>query len=168
MANPIARQARSRIKIPRRFQLIGHRVCELRKQKKLTRVDIEQRVGVSRSCVSRIENGETVPGIETLEKLARVLAAPLYQFFYKGDLPPNLSNSSNRKSRKTGGDVLWGSKGKDRELLQQFCHLFGRMTEVDRKRLFFIAQKLAPSELRSSSPEWREWLMISRSAERTS
>jgi transcriptional regulator with XRE-family HTH domain len=168
MPNPTARKARSKISIPRRFQLIGHRLRELRKQKKLTRVDIEHRIGVSRSCVSRIENGEAVPEVETLEKLARVLGVPLYQFFYKGDLPPNLANSSNRKSRKTGGDVLWGSMGKDRELLLQFCHLFGRMTEADQKRLLFIAQKLAPSELRSSSPEWREWLMISRSAERIS
>jgi transcriptional regulator with XRE-family HTH domain len=166
MVNSIARQAGSKTKIPRRFHVIGYRLRELRKQKKLTRVDIEQRVGVSRSCVSRIENGETLPGIETLEKLARVLGAPLYRFFYNGNLPPNPSNSSNQKSRKNGGDILWGSKGKERELLFQFYHLFGRMKESDRKRLFFIAQKLAPSELRSSSPEWREWLMLSRSAER--
>jgi len=62
----------------------------LREKKELSQGDIEQRTGLKRSYVSRVENGHTVPSIDTLEKLARALEVPLYQLFYDGDLPPRL------------------------------------------------------------------------------
>ncbi|PYV26996.1 MAG: hypothetical protein DMG24_05820 [Acidobacteria bacterium] len=33
--------------------------------------------------ISRVENGHTVPTLETLERLASVLDIPLYQLFYE-------------------------------------------------------------------------------------
>jgi transcriptional regulator with XRE-family HTH domain len=50
----------------------------------LSQGDVEKRTGLLRVYVSRIENGHTVPSVQTLEKLARVLEIPLYQFFYEG------------------------------------------------------------------------------------
>ena len=43
--------------------------------KKLSQGDIEKRTGLLRCYISRVENGHTVPAIETLEKLARALDA---------------------------------------------------------------------------------------------
>lgn len=51
--------------------LIGERLRALREAKDLSQGDIEKRTGLYRVYISRVENGHTVPSIETLEKLAR-------------------------------------------------------------------------------------------------
>jgi transcriptional regulator with XRE-family HTH domain len=53
--------------------IIGDRLRDMREQKKLSQGDIEKRTGLLRCYISRVENGHTVPAIETLEKLARAL-----------------------------------------------------------------------------------------------
>ncbi len=72
--------------------IIGDRLRALREEKKLSQGDIEKRTGLLRCYISRVENGHTVPAIETLEKLARALEVPLYQLFYDGEEPPQLPN----------------------------------------------------------------------------
>jgi transcriptional regulator with XRE-family HTH domain len=52
---------------------IGDRLRALREEKKFTQGDIEKRTGLLRAYISRVENGHTVPAIETLEKFARAL-----------------------------------------------------------------------------------------------
>jgi len=61
--------------------LIGDRLRAIREAKKLFQGDIEERSGLKRSYVSRVENGHTIPSVETLEKLGRALEVPLYQLF---------------------------------------------------------------------------------------
>src|SRR6202046_3667508 len=90
--------------------IIGERIRLLRKTKKLSQGHSEKRTGLLRCYISRVENGHTVPAVETLEKLARALEVPLYQLFYDGEKPPQVSNLLKRK---TSDDILWGSKGKD-------------------------------------------------------
>jgi len=58
--------------------IIGDRLREMREAKKLSQGDIEKRTGLFRCYVSRVENGHTVPAIETLEKMARAFEVPLY------------------------------------------------------------------------------------------
>ena len=70
--------------------IIGDRLRALREEKKLSQGDIEKRTGLLRCYISRVENGHTVPAIETLEKLARAMEVPLYQLFYDGEEPPEL------------------------------------------------------------------------------
>jgi transcriptional regulator with XRE-family HTH domain len=53
--------------------VIADRLRALREEKRLSQGDIEKRTGLLRCYISRVENGHTVPAIETLEKLARVL-----------------------------------------------------------------------------------------------
>src|SRR4029077_5378544 len=72
--------------------IIGDRLRALREEKKLSQGDIEKRTGLLRCYISRVENGHTVPAIETLEKMARALECPLYQLFYDGEEPPVLPN----------------------------------------------------------------------------
>jgi transcriptional regulator with XRE-family HTH domain len=71
------------------IMIIGDRLRELRETKKLSQGDIEKRTGLLRCHISRVENGHTVPAIETLEKLARALEIPLYQLFYEGKSRPS-------------------------------------------------------------------------------
>src|SRR5438270_10807697 len=84
--------------------IIGDRLRALREEKKLSQGDIEKRTGLLRCYVSRVENGHTVPAIETLEKLARALECPLYQLFYDVEEPPQLPNLPKRKS---SDDIAW-------------------------------------------------------------
>jgi len=62
--------------------LIGERLREIRDAGKLSQGDIERRTGFVRPYISRVENGYTVPSVETLEKFDRVLEVPLYALFY--------------------------------------------------------------------------------------
>ena len=78
--------------------IIGTRLRKLREDKKLSQGDIEERTGLLRCYISRVENGHTVPSLETLERLASALEIPLYQLFYEGDEPPALPNLSKRQT----------------------------------------------------------------------
>jgi transcriptional regulator with XRE-family HTH domain len=120
--------------------IIGGRLREMREEKRLSQGDIEKRTGLLRCYISRVENGHTVPAIETLEKLARALEVPLYQLFYDGEEPPKLANLPKRKSSE---DIAWGSSGKDGRFLNKLRRLLAKTEEADRKLLLHMAQKMA-------------------------
>ena len=67
---------------------IGSRLHELRIAKSFSQGDIEKRTGLLRCYISRVENGHTVPNLETLEKLAGALDVKLYQLFFEGEGKP--------------------------------------------------------------------------------
>jgi transcriptional regulator with XRE-family HTH domain len=120
--------------------IIGERLRALRESKKMSQGDIEKRTGLLRCYISRVENGHTVPAIETLEKLARAMEIPLYQLFYDGEEPPELPNLPKRKS---SDDIAWGGKGKEARTLGRFRRLMARIDEGDRRLLMYMAQKMA-------------------------
>ncbi len=120
--------------------IIGDRLREMREEKKLSQGDIEKRTGLLRCYISRVENGHTVPAIETLEKMARALEVPLYQLFYEGEAPPALPNLLKRKS---SGEIAWGSSGKDARFLGKLRRLLGKSDEQHRKLILLMAQKMA-------------------------
>jgi transcriptional regulator with XRE-family HTH domain len=72
--------------------VIGERLKALREHRNMSQGDIEKRTGLLRVYISRVENGHTVPPIETLEKFARALEVPMYALFYDGEKPsqPNI------------------------------------------------------------------------------
>jgi transcriptional regulator with XRE-family HTH domain len=76
--------------------ILANRIRAIRKEKRLSRRDIAERTGLSRSYVSHVETGHTVPSIEILEKLAAALAVPLQQLFFEGEKPPPLLNLPGR------------------------------------------------------------------------
>jgi transcriptional regulator with XRE-family HTH domain len=119
---------------------IGDRLREMREEKKLSQGDIEKRTGLLRAYISRVENGHTVPAIETLEKLARALEVPLYQLFYEGEEPLTLPNLPKRKS---SDDIVWGSTGKEARYLTKLRRLLGKTEEGNRKLLLAMAQKMS-------------------------
>ena len=120
--------------------IIGERLRALREEKKLSQGDIEKRTGLLRCYISRVENGHTVPAVETLEKFARALEVPMYQLFYDGEEPPTLPNLPTRKA---ASDIAWGSSGRDARWLAKFRRLLARTQESDRKLLMFMVQKMA-------------------------
>jgi transcriptional regulator with XRE-family HTH domain len=120
--------------------IIGERLRDLREAKKLSQGDIEKRTGLLRCYISRVENGHTVPAIETLEKLARALEIPLYQLFYEGHEPPKLPNLLKRK---TSDDIAWGNSGKQAVYLHKLTRCLSKAGDADRKLLLAMAQKMA-------------------------
>jgi len=129
--------------------LIGDRLRELRAGKKLSQGDIEKRTGLLRCYISRVENGHTVPAIETLEKMARALEVPLYQLFYDSEEPPKLPNLLKRK---TSDDVVWGSSGKQAAYLTKLRRCLSTAGDADRKLIMVMVQKMANSRNRRVSP----------------
>jgi transcriptional regulator with XRE-family HTH domain len=120
--------------------IIGDRLRAFREEKKLSQGDIEKRTGLFPCYISRVENGHTVPAIETIEKFARALEVPLYQLFYDGEEPPKLPALPKRKG---SADTTWGHSGKDARVLNRFRNLLGRMHGQDAKLLFYMAQQMA-------------------------
>jgi transcriptional regulator with XRE-family HTH domain len=119
--------------------IIGDRLRVLREDKKLSQGDVEKRTGLLRCYISRVENGHTVPAIETLEKMARAFEVPMYQLFYDGEEPPKLINLPKRESSSNS----WGSTGKDARYLNKLRRLLGKTDEEHRKLVMHMAQKMA-------------------------
>jgi transcriptional regulator with XRE-family HTH domain len=120
--------------------VIGERLRSLREEKKFSQGDVEKRTGLLRCYISRVENGHTVPAIETLEKFARALEVPMYQLFYDGEKTPRLPHLPLRKS---GHDIAWGSGGKEAQTLGRFRRLLAKTSAGDKKVLMSMAQKMA-------------------------
>jgi transcriptional regulator with XRE-family HTH domain len=127
--------------------VIGDRLRALREAKSLSQGEIEKRTGLLRCYISRVENGHTVPAIQTLEKLARAMEVPLYRLFYDGE---NLPKTGDLPKYKSEDDTAWGQSGKDSRVLNQFRKLLPQANENDRELLLFMAQKMASKPKRST------------------
>jgi transcriptional regulator with XRE-family HTH domain len=115
--------------------VIGERLRSLREQKKLSQGDIQKRTGLLRCYISRVENGYTVPSVDTLEKMSRALEIPLYELFYEGENPPALPKHKSVTPS-------WGSSGKEARLMSKFHRLLSRTDESDRQLLLHMARKM--------------------------
>jgi len=122
--------------------LIGTRLRQLREQKQMSQGDIEERTGLLRCYVSRVENGHTVPSLETLERFAGVLDVPLYQLFFSGEeAPPTPSLTPRSSLEEITGDN--GEKGQDAQFLLKLKNLLSRLAEPDRDVILNLAKRLA-------------------------
>jgi transcriptional regulator with XRE-family HTH domain len=115
---------------------IGQKLRELRKEKNLSQGHIEQKTGLLRCYVSRVENGYTVPNVETLEKFARALEIPLYRFFTDGERV-----SAPKLPKATVAE--WHINGEHRHELRLFARAFRRMDDREQKLLLYLAQRMA-------------------------
>jgi transcriptional regulator with XRE-family HTH domain len=118
--------------------IIGSRLKELRESKKLSQGDIEERTGLLRCYISRVENGHTVPAVATLEKMARALEVPIYQLFHDGEAAPSIRSLKIPKDNEE-----WGSKGSPADYLAKLRRLIAKMGPDDQKLLLHMAQKVA-------------------------
>ena len=116
--------------------IIGERLRALREEKHLSQGHIEKRTGLLRCYISRVENGHTIPSVETLEKMSRALEVPLYQLFYEDDgtpAPPKVIRKAPSLRRS----------GREARLIAKFQRLLGRADENDRQLLLHMARKMA-------------------------
>jgi transcriptional regulator with XRE-family HTH domain len=124
--------------------VIADRLKTLREQKNMSQGEIERRTGLLRCYISRVENGHTVPAINTLEKMAQALEVPMYRLFYDGKKPPApiIPTPADPKG--------WGSSGSDAKTLHKFRRLMSRTNEANLKLLLFMAQKMCQKKKRSA------------------
>jgi len=122
--------------------LIGTRLRSLREEKGLSQGDIEKSTGLLRCYISRIENGHTIPSLETLERFAGALDVPFYKLFYSGEGDPPTPNLVRRKSL----DELAaqpGKAGEEARFLLQFKNVLMQLADPDRDVVLTLAKKLA-------------------------
>lgn len=126
--------------------ILGERLRLLREGKNLSQGDIEQRTGLKRCYISRVENGHSVPAVETLEKMAHGMAVPLYQFFYDGEEPPKVLTFP-----KPEDGSAWGSSGEEAIYFNRLRKLLPRIDRRDRNLLLQTLKKMtAPKRRRSN------------------
>ncbi len=107
---------------------IGTTIRAFRLQKGMSQGDIEKRTGLLRCYLSRVENGHTVPSLDTLAKIAGALDLPLSQFF----------------SEEIVRDVPGLSLNEDEiRFLTQIQRYSANLSESDRRLLLAMVRKFA-------------------------
>ena len=127
--------------------LIGQRLREIREAKGLSQVAISDATGLVQPYLSRVENGHTVPGVETLEKWARALGMPLYVLLYEGEGPPQPLKLSRENEQE-----LWGDSERESQALFELRQYLAKMNDRERKILLSLTERMAS---RSRSAEKR-------------
>ncbi len=117
--------------------IIGQRLREIREAKHLSQDDIEQATSLVRPYISRVENGHTVPSIETLQKWSAALGMQLYQVLYEGEEPPKPPKPQSKDEEKQ-----WGNSGREARQLDRLRRLLAKMDETDRNTLLMFAAQL--------------------------
>ncbi|HVW79187.1 MAG TPA: helix-turn-helix transcriptional regulator [Alloacidobacterium sp.] len=113
---------------------IGITIRGYRLQKGLSQGDIEKRTGLLRCYLSRVENGHTVPSLDTLSKIANALDLPLSQFFTEDTLDRDLN------TQKLSDDEL--------RFLTQIRRYSSNLNDSDRKLLLAMVKKFATTAVR--------------------
>lgn len=116
---------------------IGETIRNFRLQKGMSQGDIEKRTGLLRCYLSRVENGHTIPSLDTLAKIATAMDVPLAHFFAEGN--------GNGNGEKTLPQL---SEDEIRFLTQIRRYSVG-LNDSDRKLVLAMVKKMAATAARS-------------------
>lgn len=109
---------------------IGQTIKNYRLQRGMSQGDIEKRTGLLRCYLSRVENGHTIPSLDTLAKIASAMDLPLAQFF------------SDQSSHHNGRSLPQWTEDEVR-FLTQFRRYSNNLNDSDRKLVMAMVKKLA-------------------------
>jgi len=112
---------------------IGSTIRNYRLQKGMSQGDIEKRTGLLRCYLSRVENGHTVPSLETLQKIAGALDLQLAEFFSDETIGRDMSTL-----RLSEEEIRF---------LTQIQRYSSRLSDNDRKLLLAMVRKFAQTTL---------------------
>ena len=110
-------------------QNIGQTIRDYRLQRGMSQGDIEKRTGLLRCYLSRVENGHTVPSLDTLSKIAYALDLPIAQFFAEDSLNRELN------TQKLSDEEL--------RFLTQIRRYSTNLNESDRKLVLAMVKKMS-------------------------
>ena len=132
---------------------IRQRIRQIRTQKRISQGDIQRTTGMRVGYISRVEHGQTVPSLETLQRFAAALNVPLHRFFCTAqDEPtPSTVGSSLLGSLEELAQGA-GAEGADARFLLQLKPLVAKLAESDRDFLLKWAHKLAARQMNGQRP----------------
>ncbi len=116
---------------------IGETIRNYRLQRGMSQGDIEKRTGLLRCYLSRVENGHTIPSLDTLAKIAGGHGPALSQFFSEGRTAtahkglPQLSDDEVR-------------------FLSQIRRYSVSLNDSDRKLVLAMVKKMASAQILSA------------------
>jgi len=110
---------------------IGETIRNYRLGKGMSQGDIEKRTGLLRCYLSRVENGHTIPSLDTLSKIASAMELPLSQFF-----------AESGHSNGTRGGLPQLSDDEVR-FLSQIRRYAVSLNDSDRKLVLAMVKKMA-------------------------
>jgi len=112
---------------------IGTTIRDFRLQKGMSQGDIEKKTGLLRCYLSRVENGHTVPSLETLQKIAGALELQLSEFFAEDPVAREVSslNLSEEEIR----------------FLTQIQRYSANLSDSDRRLLLAMVRKFASTAI---------------------
>ncbi|HET7184288.1 MAG: helix-turn-helix domain-containing protein [Terriglobales bacterium] len=109
---------------------IGETIRNFRLQKSMSQGDIEKRTGLLRCYLSRVENGHTIPSLDTLAKIAGAMELPLAQFF-----TDNTHDNGTRNLPQLSEDEI--------RFLTQIRRYSSSLNDSDRKLVLAMVKKMA-------------------------
>jgi transcriptional regulator with XRE-family HTH domain len=109
---------------------IGETIRNYRLQKNMSQGDIEKRTGLLRCYLSRVENGHTIPSLDTLAKIAGSMDLPLAQFF---------ADTAENGAAKTGPQLTEDEV----RFLSQIRRYSPNLNDSDRKLVIAMVKKMA-------------------------
>jgi transcriptional regulator with XRE-family HTH domain len=112
---------------------IGETIRSFRLQRGMSQGDIEKRTGLLRCYLSRVENGHTIPSLDTLAKIAGAMDMALAQFF--AEQPTE--NGQPRSAPQLSEDEV--------RFLTQIRRYSSTLNDSDRKLVLAMVKKMAAS-----------------------
>lgn len=83
---------------PAQLELVGRKIRQLRRQRKLTQVELAEKIGVHQSDLSRMEQGEYKVGLDTLLKILATFDLSIGDFFDESGHAENVIQKFNTLS----------------------------------------------------------------------
>jgi transcriptional regulator with XRE-family HTH domain len=129
---------------------IGEVIRSYRSDRGLSQGDIERRTGLLRCYLSRVENGHTVPSLETLAKIAEAMEINLADFFPGSDTP------QDRETRKILGEL----SDEEIRFLAEIKKYSTTLSDDDKRLVLAMIRKMAtviapPAPARKAAPAAR-------------
>jgi transcriptional regulator with XRE-family HTH domain len=112
---------------------IGETIRNFRLEKGMSQGDIEKRTGLLRCYLSRVENGHTIPSLDTLAKIAGAVEIPLGHFFADSAA----DNGAQKAMPQLSEDEV--------RFLSQIRRYSSNLNDSDRKIVLTMVKKLAAS-----------------------
>lgn len=112
---------------------IGEVIRSYRSDRGLSQGDIERRTGLLRCYLSRVENGHTVPSLETLAKIAEAMEISLADFFPGTDTP------QDRETRRVLGEL----SDEEIRFLAEIKRYATTLSDDDKRLVLAMIRKMA-------------------------
>lgn len=121
---------------------IGDVIRNYRTDRGLSQGDIERRTGLLRCYLSRVENGHTVPSLETLAKIAEAMEITLADFF------PGGHTQQDRERQRMLGEM----SADEIRFLNEIRKYSTGLSDGDKKLVLELIRKMTQPPQRRPAP----------------